>query len=68
MCSTSMEFFEEKKWIIRKSKHYWIGTLRNILMVWDMDTDDFKIVTVDVSDKVKRIRKKYYERKEIEDK
>ena len=36
--------------------------------VWDMDTDDFKIVTVDVSDKVKRIRKKYCERKQIEDK
>lgn len=33
-----------------------------------MDADDWEVVTVDVSDKVKRIRKKYYERKQIEDK
>ena len=36
--------------------------------VWNMDADDWEVVTVDVSDKVKRIRKKYYERKQIEDK
>jgi len=33
-----------------------------------MDADDWEVVTVDVSDKVKRIRKKYYERKQVENK
>ena len=36
--------------------------------VWNMDADDWEVVTVDVSDKVKRIRKKYYGRKQVENK